>query len=390
MRQAVIVSAVRTPIGRAKKGLLKDTRPDDLGALAIRRALEAIGLDPAKVEDVAMGCAMPEAEQGMNVARICSLLAGLPVEVPAITINRFCSSGLQAIAFCAERILAGSIDIAVGGGTESMSMVPMGGNTISLNPRLAAEWPGVYRNMGLTAENVARQYGISREDQDAFALDSHRKAAEAWERGWFSAETIPVDAEVVSIVNGKPSSKQVRVERDECVRPDTSIEALAKLRPAFDPKGSVTPGNSSPVSDGAAASVVMERAAAKELGLEPLAVFKGFVVAGCDPEVMGMGPIYAIPKLLDFTGTKLKNVAVIELNEAFSAQSVACLRELGLDGDERVNPKGGALAIGHPLGATGARQTATLIHELQRLGGGLGIVSMCIGGGMGAAALFEV
>jgi len=390
MREAVIVSTLRTPIGRSKKGLLRNTRPDDLGGLAIRKAVEAVGLDPAKVEDVAMGCAMPEAEQGMNVARICTLIAGLPVEVPAITLNRFCSSGLQAIAFEAERILAGSINVAVGGGVESMTMVPMGGNTISLNPKLAEEWPGVYRNMGLTAENVAKQYDISREDQDAFALDSHKKAAEAWEKGLYEAETVPVDTEVVSIVDGKPVSKAARLEKDECVRPDSTLAALAKLRPAFDPKGTVTPGNSSPVTDGAAASVIMERGTAKDLGLEPLAVFKGFVVAACDPEVMGMGPIYAIPKLLDHTGIKLDDVAVIELNEAFSAQALACVRELGLDGDERVNPKGGAIAVGHPLGATGARQAATLIHELRRRGGGLGIVSMCIGGGMGAAGLFEV
>ena len=390
MREAVLVSAVRTPIGRSKKGLLRETRPDDLAALAIKSAVEAVELDPASVQDVAMGCAMPEGEQGMNVARIATLLAGLPVEVPAITINRFCSSGLQAIAFAAERIVAGSIDIAVAGGTESMTLVPMGGNKISLNPKLAEEWPGVYRSMGLTAENVAKQWDISREDQDAFALHSHQKAAAAWDAGYFDAETVPVDTFVTDVVDGKPVRREVRVERDECVRADTSLEALARLKPPFDPKGSVTAGNSSPVTDGAAAAVVMERAKAKELGLEPLAVFKGFVAAACDPEIMGVGPIYAIPKLVEYTGVELKDVGIIELNEAFAAQSLACVRELGLDGDERVNPKGGAIAVGHPLGATGARQTATLVHELKRRGGGLGIVSMCIGGGQGAAALFEV
>ncbi len=390
MREVVLVSTVRTPVGRSRKGLLRETRPDDLAALAIKSAMEAVELDPAIVEDVAMGCAMPEGEQGMNVARIAALLAGLPVEVPAITVNRFCSSGLQAIAMAAERILAGTIDIAVAGGTESMTMVPMGGNKISLNPKLAEEWPGVYRSMGLTAENVARQWEISREDQDAFALHSHEKAAAAWEAGRFADEVVPVDTSVTDVVAGKPVRREVRVDKDECVRPDTSLEALARLKPPFDPKGSVTAGNSSPVTDGAAAAVVMERGKARELGLPPLATFKGFVVAACDPEVMGIAPIYAIPKLLAFTGIELKDPAVIELNEAFAAQSLAVLRELDLDGDERVNPNGGAIAIGHPLGATGARQTATLVHELRRRGGGLGIVSMCIGGGQGAAALFEV
>ena len=390
MREVVLVSTVRTPVSRSRKGLLRETRPDDLAALAIKSAMEAVELDPAIVEDVAMGCAMPEGEQGMNVARIAALLAGLPVEVPAITVNRFCSSGLQAIAMAAERILAGTIDIAVAGGTESMTMVPMGGNKISLNPKLAEEWPGVYRSMGLTAENVARQWEISREDQDAFALHSHEKAAAAWEAGRFADEVVPVDTSVTDVVAGKPVRREVRVDKDECVRPDTSLEALARLKPPFDPKGSVTAGNSSPVTDGAAAAVVMERGKARELGLPPLATFKGFVVAACDPEVMGIAPIYAIPKLLAFTGIELKDPAVIELNEAFAAQSLAVLRELDLDGDERVNPNGGAIAIGHPLGATGARQTATLVHELRRRGGGLGIVSMCIGGGQGAAALFEV
>ena len=390
MREAVLVSVIRTPIGRSRKGLLRETRPDDLAGLAIKSAVDAVKLDPALVQDVALGCAMPEGEQGMNVARIATLIAGLPVEVPAITINRFCSSGLQAIAFAAERILAGSIDIAVAGGTESMTMVPMGGNKISLNPKLAEEWPGVYRSMGLTAEKVATQWEISREDQDAFALHSHEKAAAAWEAGRFADEVVPVDTSVTDVVAGKPVRREVRVDKDECVRPDTSLEALARLKPPFDPKGSVTAGNSSPVTDGAAAAVVMERGKARELGLPPLATFKGFVVAACDPEVMGIAPIYAIPKLLAFTGIELKDPAVIELNEAFAAQSLAVLRELDLDGDERVNPNGGAIAIGHPLGATGARQTATLVHELRRRGGGLGIVSMCIGGGQGAAALFEV
>jgi acetyl-CoA acyltransferase len=391
MREAVIVSAVRTPIGRARKGTLKDTRPDDLAALAISAALErAGGVDAATVEDVILGCAMPEGEQGLNVARIAALRAGLPAEVPAMTINRFCSSGLQAAVIAAERILSGSIDISIAGGVESMTMVPMGGNKLSLNPALAEEWPGVYLSMGLTAENIANRWEIAREEQDAFALESHRRATAAWEAGRFADETIPVATKVYGLDgDGKTTEREVTFDRDELVRPDTSPEALAKLRPAFDAKGSVTPGNSSPLSDGAAACVIMERGTAQKLGLAPLATFRGFAVAGCEPEIMGMGPVNAVPKLLDKTGVSLADVAVIELNEAFAAQSLAVIRDLGLDAG-KVNPNGGAIALGHPLGCTGARQIATLLPELKRRGGGLGIVTMCIGGGMGAAGLFEV
>ncbi len=392
MREAVIVSAVRTPIGKARKGLLRDTRPDDLCALAIREAVARAGegLDAARIEDVVIGCAMPEGEQGMNVARIASLRAGLPATVPAVTVNRFCSSGLQAVAIAAERILSGSIDVAVAGGVESMTMVPMGGNKLSLNPTLAQEWPGVYLGMGLTAENIAKRWEIGREAQDAFALQSHQRATQAWDKGVFSDEIAAVDTTVTDVdATGKPVKRQVRLEKDECVRPSTTLEALAKLRPAFDPKGGVTPGNSSPLSDGAAACVLMDRAAAEAAGLEILGVFRGFAVAGCEPEIMGIGPVHAVPKLLDKTGASLGDVKVIELNEAFSAQSLAVIRDLQLD-PAKTNPNGGAIAIGHPLGCTGARQTAGIIHDLRRKGGGLGIVTMCIGGGMGAAGLFEV
>ena len=392
MRQAVIVSAVRTPIGKAHKGLLRDTRPDDLAALAIREAVARAGegLDPAAIEDVILGCAMPEGEQGMNVARIASLRAGLPASVPGVTVNRFCSSGLQAVASAAERILCGAIDVAVAGGVESMTMVPMGGNKLSLNPTLAQEWPGVYLGMGLTAENIAKRWEIGRQEQDAFALQSHQRATEAWEKGVFADELVAVDTFVSELdATGKPTKRAVRVERDECVRPDTTAQALAKLRPAFDPKGGVTPGNSSPLSDGAAACVLMERATAEAAGLQILGVFRGFAVAGCEPEIMGMGPVHAVPKLLAKTGVSLDDVKVIELNEAFAAQSLAVIRDLGLD-PAKTNPNGGAIAIGHPLGCTGARQTAGILHDLRRKGGGLGIVTMCIGGGMGAAGLFEV
>ena len=392
MRQAVIVSAVRTPIGKATKGLLRDTRPDDLCALAIREAVARAGqgLDPARIEDVVIGCAMPEGEQGMNVARIASLRAGLPPSVPGVTVNRFCSSGLQAVAMAAERILSGAIDVAVAGGVESMTMVPMGGNKLSLNPTLAEQWPGVYLGMGLTAENIAKRWEIGREAQDAFALQSHQRASQAWEMGVFADEIVAVDTTVIDVDgDGKPTKRSVRLERDECVRPGTTLQALGGLRPAFDPKGGVTPGNSSPLSDGSAACVIMERAVAEAAGLPILGVFRGFAVAGCDPEIMGIGPVHAVPKLLHKTGVSLSDVRVIELNEAFAAQSLAVIRDLGLDPD-KTNPNGGALAIGHPLGCTGARQTAGILHDLRRKGGGLGIVTMCIGGGMGAAGLFEV
>ncbi|HEY8426275.1 MAG TPA: acetyl-CoA C-acyltransferase [Limnochordales bacterium] len=378
MQDAVIVAAVRTPVGKARKGSLAHVRPDDLAALAIRAAVERVpGLDPAEIDDVILGCAMPEADQGMNVARIAALRAGLPVQVPAVTINRFCSSGLQAIAMAAERIMVGHADVIVAGGVESMSRVPMMGFKPSPNPYLVDHRPEVYMAMGHTAEEVARRYGVSREDQDAFALESHRRAAAAIDAGRFREETVPVPLEDGRVF-----------EVDEGVRRDTSMEALAALRPAFMEGGTVTAGNSSQMSDGAAAAVVMSARRAQELGLRPLAVYRGFAVAGVSPEVMGIGPVEAVPKLLRRAGVRLQDVELVELNEAFAAQTLAVIRGLELD-PARVNVNGGAIALGHPLGATGAKLTATLLHEMRRRGARYGVVTMCIGGGMGAAGLFE-
>jgi acetyl-CoA acyltransferase len=400
MADAVIVAAVRTPVGRAYKGSLRATRPDDLAALAIKEALARTpGLEPKEIDDVILGCAMPEGEQGMNVARIAALRAGLPVETSAMTVNRFCSSGLQAIALAAERIRGGSSQVIVAGGTESMSLVPMGGNKISPNPWLVDHYPDAYINMGLGTENIARKFGITREQADQFAADSHKKALAAIAAGNFADETIPVEVKITSVPNGngagpktktpvKPTTQSFVFKTDELPRADTSLEVLATLKPAFAAKGTVTAGNSSPMSDGAAAAVVMSEARARALGLKPLARFVAYATAGCPPEEFGIGPVFAIPKALKLAGLSLQDMAVIELNEAFAAQSLAVIQQAGLDA-ARVNPNGGAIALGHPLGCTGAKLTATLIRDLQRKNARYGMVTMCIGGGMGAAGIFE-
>jgi acetyl-CoA acyltransferase len=400
MPEPVIVSAVRTPVGRAYKGTLRATRPDDLAALVILDAISrAPGLAAAEVDDVILGCAMPEGEQGMNVARIAALRAGLPVESSAMTINRFCSSGLQAIALAADRVRGGGADVIVAGGTESMSMVPMGGNKISPNPWLVDNYPDAYINMGLGTENIARKFGISREAADRFAMSSHQKAIAAIASGKFKEETLPVEVKTTSLpANGndssltaksqKPSTQTVLFDTDELPRADTSLEALAKLKPAFHVKGSVTAGNSSPMSDGAAAVVVMSDTRAKALGVQPLARFVAYATAGCLPEEFGIGPVNAIPKALKLAGLKLSDISVIELNEAFAAQSLAVIQQARLDAD-KVNPNGGAIALGHPLGCTGAKLTAGIVRELQRRNARYGMVTMCIGGGMGAAGIVE-
>jgi len=400
MTEAVIVSAVRTPVGRAYKGSLRATRPDDLAALVIKEALARVpGLDAKDIDDVILGCAMPEGEQGMNVARIAALRAGLPVETSAMTINRFCSSGLQAIALGAERIRSGGAEVIVAGGTESMSMVPMGGNKISPNPWLVDNYPDAYINMGLGTENIARKFGITREAADAFAANSHKKAVAAIAAGAFAEETVAVEVKNVSVSmneNGasakgkqaKPTTQTFTFDKDELPRADTSVEILAGLKPAFHVKGSVTAGNSSPMSDGAAAAVVMSQARAKALGLKPLGRFVAYATAGVPPEEFGIGPVYAIPKALKLAGLKLEDIAVIELNEAFAAQSLAVIQQAGLD-PAKVNPNGGAIALGHPLGCTGAKLTATILRDLARKNARYGMVTMCIGGGMGAAGIIE-
>jgi acetyl-CoA acyltransferase len=373
MEDAVIVSAVRTPVGKAPRGALSATRPDEMGAIAIAEVLKrAPGLDPREIDDVILGCAMPEAEQGMNVARIASLRAGIPIEASAVTINRFCSSGLQAIAFGAERIRAGGAQAIVAGGTESMSLIPMGGHKIAPNPQLVHDYPDVYLTTGLVAENHAREASVSREEQDAFALRSHQRAIAAIDAGRFNDELVPI--------NG--------FRADEGPRRDTSIEALAKLRPAFHVSGTVTAGNSSQTSDGAAAAVLLSDARAKALGLAPLGRFVAFATAGVEPERFGIGPVPAIRKVLKIAGLKLDDIGLIELNEAFAAQVIACLRELDID-PERLNVNGGAIALGHPLGCTGAKLTATLLYEMKRRNTRYGMVTMCVGGGMGAAGIFE-
>ncbi|HWY43074.1 MAG TPA: acetyl-CoA C-acyltransferase [Candidatus Sulfotelmatobacter sp.] len=400
MTEAVIVSAVRTPVGRAYKGSLRATRPDDLAALVIKEAIARVpGLDAKEIDDVILGCAMPEGEQGMNVARIAALRAGLPVETSAMTINRFCSSGLQAIALGAERIRAGGAEVIVAGGTESMSMVPMGGNKISPNPWLVDNYPDAYINMGLGTENIARKFGITREAADKFAAESHRKAIAAIAAGAFKDETIPVEVKNTSLpTNGngastkgkpvKPTTQTFSFATDELPRADTSLEVLATLKPAFHIKGSVTAGNSSPMSDGAAATVIMSDARAKALGLKPLGRFVAYATAGCPPEEFGIGPVFAIPKALKLAGLKLEDISVIELNEAFAAQSLAVIQQAGLDAS-KVNPNGGAIALGHPLGCTGAKLTATILRDLARKNARYGMVTMCIGGGMGAAGIIE-
>jgi len=389
MRDVVIVSAVRTPVGRAFKGTLRATRPDELAAVAIKGALERVPqVDPKEIEDVILGCAMPEGEQGMNVARIASLRAGLPVEVSALTINRFCSSGLQAIAMAAERIMAGGAEAIVAGGTESMSMIPMGGNKISPNPWLVEHNPGAYLSMGLTAERVGQKFGITREQSDVFSLQSHQKAMAAIQAGRYSEETVPVPVSFTSPNGKKPVKQEITFKVDEGPRADTSLEALLALKPAFHMKGIVTAGNSSQMSDGAAAAVVMSGERAKELGLKPLVRYVSFATAGYKPEEMGLGPVFAIPKVLKLAGLKLAEIDVIELNEAFAAQSMAVIQEAGLD-PKKVNPNGGAIALGHPLGCTGAKLTASIIRELKRRKARYGMVTMCVGGGMGAAGIFE-
>ena len=408
MPEAVIVSSVRTPVGRAYKGSLRATRPDDLAALAIKEALARVpGLDAKEIDDVILGCAMPEGEQGMNVARIAALRAGLPVETSAMTINRFCSSGLQSIALAAERIRGGSANVIVAGGTESMSMVPMGGNKISPNPWLVDHYPDAYLSMGLGTENIAHKFGITREQADEFSLNSHKKALAAIAAGNFKDETIPVEVKITSLPNGNgsgvlhpsrgvgakggavnPTTQMFTFSTDEGPRADTSLEALGKLKPAFHVKGIVTAGNSSQMSDGAAAAVVMSDARAKSLGAKPLARFVAYATAGVLPEEFGIGPVAAIPKALKLAGLSLNDIAVIELNEAFAAQSLAVIKQAGLD-RTRVNPNGGAIALGHPLGCTGAKLTASIIRELQRRNARYGMVTMCIGGGMGAAGILE-
>jgi acetyl-CoA acyltransferase len=389
MREVVLVSSVRTPVGRAYKGTLRATRPDELAAVAIKGALERVPqLDPNEIEDIILGCAMPEAEQGMNVARIASLRAGLPEQISAMTINRFCSSGLQSIAMAAERIQAGGAEAIVAGGTESMTMIPMGGHKVAPNPWLIENHPGAYLSMGLTAERLAERFHITRAEADAFSLRSHQKALAAIAAGNFEHETVSVPVSFTTPNGSKPKRTEIIFKTDEGPRADTTLEALAALRPAFHVKGIVTAGNSSQMSDGAAAAVVMSADRAKQLGIQPLARYVAFATAGYKPEEMGLGPVFAIPKALKLAGLKLEDIAVFELNEAFAAQSLAVIKEAGLDRD-RVNPNGGAIALGHPLGCTGAKLTATLLRELQRRKARYGIVTMCVGGGMGAAGIFE-
>jgi acetyl-CoA acyltransferase len=384
MRDVAIISAVRTPIGRATKGNLRNTRPDDLGSLAVKEALVRAESKAAEVEDLVLGCAFPEGEQGMNVARVVGHLAGLPDEVPAMTINRFCSSGLQAASIVADRIAVGGIDVGIAGGVESMSMIPMGGNKVSLNGKLVEMEPDAYLPMGNTAENVARQFKVSREDQDAFALRSHQKAVAAWTEGRFAPEVVPVKTRVFE--DGR--WVDLTVDRDEGPRADTTIEKLAALKPVFDPTGSVTAGNSSPVNDGAAAVVMMASDKARAGGRKIRGYFRHFAVAGVPPGIMGIGPVPAIRKLLAKAGLSIDQIDLYEVNEAFASQALYCLRELGLPQD-RVNVNGGAIALGHPLGCTGARQIATALHELERRKGKYAVISMCVGGGMGAAGLIE-
>jgi acetyl-CoA acyltransferase len=407
MPEAVIVSSVRTAVGKAYKGALRATRPDDLAAAAIKDALARVpALDAKEIDDVILGCAMPEGEQGMNVARIASFRAGLPMETSAMTINRFCSSGLQAIAIAAERIRGGSPHAIVAGGTESMTMVPMGGNKVSPNPWLVDNKPDTYINMGLGTENIAKKFGITREQADQFSLASHKKALAAIAAGKFRDEIVPVEVKITSLPNGngaamaaaaggakpktapKPTTQAFTFDTDEGPRADTSLEALAKLKPAFHVQGTVTAGNSSQMSDGAAATIVMSEQRAKELGLKPLARFVAYATAGVLPEEFGIGPVAAIPKALKLAGLTLKDIEVFELNEAFAAQSLAVIQQAGLD-PACVNPNGGAIALGHPLGCTGAKLTASIIRELQRRNGRYGMVTMCVGGGMGAAGIVE-
>ena len=390
MKDAVIVSAVRTAVGKAPKGTLKNTRPDEMGAAVIKEAIGRVpGLEASEIEDVIMGCAMPEAEQGMNVARAAAIRAGLPVETSAMTINRFCSSGLQSIAMAADRIKAGGAEVIVAGGLETMSMIPMGGHTIRPNPYLVEHYPDFYLNMGLATENVARKYEVTREEQDEFALRSHQRAAAAVDADKFKDETVPLHVVLEDLDEKRRKQRRELIfDRDEGVRRDSTIEGLAKLKPAFHVKGTITAGNASQMSDGAAAAIVMSDSRAKELGVKPMARFVAYATAGCPPEEMGIGPVFAIPRVLKLAGLTLDDIDVIELNEAFAAQSLAVIKTLGLD-PGKVNVNGGAIALGHPLGCTGAKLTASILRELERRNGRFGMVTMCVGGGMGAAGIIE-
>lgn len=390
MKEALIVSAVRTAVGKAPKGTLRHTRPDEMGAAVIKEAMARVpGLDLAEVEDVIMGCAMPEAEQGMNVARAAAIRAGLPVGTSAMTINRFCSSGLQSIAIAADKIRTGGAEVAIAGGLESMSMIPMGGHVIRPNPYLVDHYPDFYLNMGLATENVARKYSVTRDEQDGFALRSHQRASAALDADKFKDETVPLTVAFEELdEKGRKQRREVVFDKDEGVRRDSTLEALGKLKPAFQVKGTITAGNASQMSDGAAAAVVMSDERAQSLGVKPVARFVAYATAGCPPEEMGIGPVFAIPKVLKLAGLTLDQIDVIELNEAFAAQSLAVIKTLGLD-IEKVNVNGGAIALGHPLGCTGAKLTASILRELERRNGRYGMVTMCVGGGMGAAGIFE-
>ncbi|WP_188206614.1 acetyl-CoA C-acetyltransferase [Alkalibacillus aidingensis] len=390
MKEAVIVTGARTPVGKANKGTLAHTRPDDLAALTVKETLKRANDYDGNIDDVIIGCAMPEAEQGMNMARQIAGLAGLPHDVPAITINRYCSSGLQSIAYAAERIMLGHADTIIAGGAESMSMIPMGGHVIKPNPTLVEQAPEYYMNMGHTAEEVANRYGISREDQDAFAVRSHERAAQAISEGKFADEIVPVEVIDREIgPDNQVTEKTLTLSQDEGVREGTDMETLAKLKPAFSGTGSVTAGNASQMSDGAASVLLMDREKAEKEGLQPMAKFLSFTVAGVEPEVMGIGPVKAIPKAVEMAGLTLDDIGLFELNEAFASQSLQVCRELGLNQDI-VNVNGGAIALGHPLGCTGTKLTLSLIHEMKRRDVKYGVVTMCIGGGMGAAGVFEL
>lgn len=390
MREAVIVAGVRTAVGKAPKGSLRQMRPEDLGGIVVEEVVRRTpGLNPAEIEDVIIGCAMPEGEQGMNLGRIVAQRAGLPNEVPGMTVNRFCSSGLQTIALAAQQIMIGQADVIIAGGVESMSTIPMTGVKLAPNPWLVDHKPEIYMSMGHTAEQVAQRFGVSREDQDAFAVRSHQRAAAAIQAGKFKDEIVPVKVQLKSFADGKVTVEEFVFDTDEGVRPDTSMEILAKLKPAFNVNGSVTAGNASQTSDGSAAVMVMSAEKAAELGLKPLAVFRSFAVGGVDPEIMGIGPIVAIPKALKMAGITKDDVDLFEINEAFASQAIHVTRHLELD-LEKVNVNGGAIALGHPLGCTGAKLTVSLINELHRRNGRYGVVSMCIGGGMGAAGVFEI
>jgi len=389
-REPIIVAAARTAVGRAKRGSLKTTRPDELAALVIQELLKRVpSLKPEDIDDVILGCAFPEGEQGMNMARLVAFRAGLPVSVPAETVNRFCASGIQSIAHAAASISAGYFDVAIAGGTESMTMLPMTGLKFSPDPYLAVNYPQAFTSMGITAENVAEQFGISREDQDAFSYRSHMRALAALDADLFAPQIVPVEVKIVEPSdNGNPTEKTFMFTKDEGPRADTSLEALAKLRPAFKDGGTVTAGNSSQMSDGAAGVVIMSRAKAEEIGHQPLVRLVSYAVGGVPPEVMGIGPIAAVPKALELAGMSLKDIGLVELNEAFAAQGLAVMRELGLD-EEITNVNGGAIAMGHPLGCTGAKLTTQMIYEMKQRDVQYGLVTMCIGGGMGAAGIFE-